>query len=101
MELTFFKSTPSEVAELASMSMELISMEHWHVFFKDESFWRRARKEQLQGVLATLPWVAMVDEFQHWLYENSDHTHQERHDKWAAISKRYCTGLVDWTSYEK
>lgn len=101
MELTFFKSTPSEVAELASMSMELISMEHWHVFFKDESSWKRARKEQLQGVLATLPWVAMVDEFQHWLYENSTHTHQERHDKWKAISKRYGTGLIDWTSYEK
>ena len=101
MELTSFKSTPSEVAELASMSMELISMEHWHVFFKDDASWKRARKEQLQGVLATLPWVAMVDEFQHWLYENSAHTHQERHDKWASISKRYGTGLVDWTSYEK
>tara|TARA_B100001093_G_scaffold402401_1_gene390187 strand:- start:419 stop:2113 length:1695 start_codon:yes stop_codon:yes gene_type:complete len=101
MELTYFKSTPSEVAELASMSMELISMDHWHVFFKDESSWKRARKEQLQGVLATLPWVAMVDEFQHWLYENSAHTHQERHNKWASISKRYGTGLVDWTSCEK
>ncbi len=101
MELTSFKSTPSEVAELASMSMELISMEHWNVFFKDEASWKRARKEQLQGVLATLPWVAMVDEFQHWLYENSAHTHQARHDKWATISKRYGTGLVDWTSYEK
>ena len=101
MELTSFKSTPSEVAELASMSMELISMEHWHVFFKDEASWKRARKEQLQGVLATLPWVAMVDEFQHWLYENSTHTHQERHNKWASISKRYGSGLVDWTSHEK
>ena len=101
MELTSFKSTPSEVAELASMSMELISMEHWHVFFKDESSWKRARKEQLQGVLATLPWVAMVDEFQHWLYENSEHSHQERHNKWASISMRYDSGLVDWTSYEK
>ena len=56
------------------MSMELISMEHWHVFLKDESSWKRARKEQLQGVLATLPWVAMVDEFQHWLYENRPYT---------------------------
>ena len=101
MELTSFKSTPSEVAELASMSMELISMEHWHVFFKDDASWKRARKEQLQGVLATLPWVAIVDEFQHWLYEKSAHTHQERHNKWATISKRYGTGLVDWTSYEK
>ena len=31
--MTEFKSTPSEVAELASMSMELISMDHWDVFY--------------------------------------------------------------------
>jgi len=100
LELTSFKSAPSEVAELASMSMELISMEHWDVFFTDKEEWKRARKEQLQGVLATLPWVAMVDEFQHWLYENKSHSHEERHAKWQSISKRYGTGMVDWTSYE-
>jgi oligoendopeptidase F len=100
LELTASKSTPSEVAELASMSMELISMEHWDVFFDDKEEWRRARKEQLQGVLATLPWVAMVDEFQHWLYENAGHSHEERHAKWASISERYGTGLIDWTGYE-
>lgn len=100
MELNAFKSTPSEVAELASMSMELISMEHWDVFFKDKEDWKRARREQLQGVLATLPWVAMVDEFQHWLYENSSHSHDERHAKWRQISKRYGTGQVDWSGYE-
>ncbi|MEZ7838567.1 MAG: M3 family oligoendopeptidase [Flavobacteriales bacterium] len=101
MELTAFKSTPSEVAELASMSMELISMEHWDVFFGDKEEWKRARKEQLQGVLETLPWVAMVDEFQHWLYENGNHTQDERHDKWLSISKRYGTGMVDWSSHKE
>ena len=101
MELTAFKSTPSEVAELASMSMELISMEHWDVFFGDKEEWKRARKEQLQGVLETLPWVAMVDEFQHWLYENGNHTHDERHDKWLSISKRYGTGMLDWSSHKE
>ena len=100
MEITAFKSTPSEVAELASMSMELISMEHWDIFFSDKEELKRARKEQLQGVLETLPWVAMVDEFQHWLYENAEHCHDERHAKWESISKRYGTGMVDWTSYE-
>ena len=101
LELTAFKSTPSEVAELASMSMELISMEHWDVFFTDKQEWVRARKEQLQGVLATLPWVAMVDEFQHWIYENKSHGHQERHAAWEKISRRYSTGCVDWSSYEE
>ena len=101
LDLTAFKSTPSEVAELASMSMELISMEHWDVFFSNKEEWRRARREQLQDVLSTLPWVAMVDQFQHWLYENKDHSHEDRQEAWASISKRFGTGLVDWTSYEE
>jgi len=101
LELTAFKSTPSEVAELASMSMELISMEHWDVFFNNKEEWKRARKEQLQGVLETLPWVAMVDEFQHWLYENPTHLHSERHAQWQLIAKRYGTGMIDWSSYEE
>ena len=48
MELTEFKSTPSEVAELASMSMELLSMKHWDVFYSDENELKRAKKEQLE-----------------------------------------------------
>ena len=101
MDLAAFKSTPSEVAELASMSMELISMEHWNVFFDNEKDWKRARKEQLHGVLSTLPWVAMVDEFQHWLYENKHHSHLDRHNQWIKISERYGTNCIDWTGYEE
>ena len=101
MDLAAFKSTPSEVAELASMSMELISMEHWNVFFDNEEDLKRARIEQLHGVLSTLPWVAMVDEFQHWLYENKDHSHLERHNQWIKITERYGTNCIDWTGYEE
>ena len=46
--LTEFKSTPSEVAELASMSMELLSMDHWDVFYTEESELKRAKLEQLE-----------------------------------------------------
>ena len=42
LELTEFKSTPSEVAELASMSMELLSMKHWDVFYSDENELKRS-----------------------------------------------------------
>jgi oligoendopeptidase F len=52
--ITDFKSTPSEVAELASMSMELISMEHWDVFFKNADDLKRAKKEQLDKSLRTI-----------------------------------------------
>ena len=70
LELNDFKHTPSEVAELASMSMELISMDHWDVYFENPEELKRAKKDQLKDVLKTLPWVAVVDQFQHWIYTN-------------------------------
>ncbi|MHB1178558.1 MAG: M3 family oligoendopeptidase, partial [Daejeonella sp.] len=58
LELNDFKHLPSEVAELASMSMELISMDRWDVFFENPEDLKRAKKDQLKDVLKTLPWVA-------------------------------------------
>lgn len=69
LELADFKSTPSEVAELASMSMELISMDQWQLFFTQEEDLRRAKLEHLEQVIETLPWVMTIDKYQHWLYE--------------------------------
>ena len=76
LEFIAFKDFPSEVAELASMSMELISMEHWNYFLTDEDELKRAKKEQLEGVIKVLPWVACVDKFQHWIYMNPKHKWQ-------------------------
>lgn len=100
LELTGFKNLPSEVAELASMSMELLTMEEWHLFYPDQSNLNRAKKEQLETILKILPWIAQVDEFQHWLYENHEHNADERRKKWLELSKEYGTGLTDWTGYE-
>ncbi len=100
LELTEFKSTPSEVAELASMSMELISMEHWHSFFENKEDLKRAKKEQLDSVLKGLPWIASIDKFQHWIYTHPKHTVPERYDAWMAISKDFGTGVVDYTGLE-
>ncbi len=101
LEITDFKSVPSEVAELASMSMELISMEHWDVFFKNEEDLKRAKKEQLQDALQTLLWIAAVDKFQHWIYENPTHTVDERMTAWKNTINQFSDNLVDWTGFEK
>ncbi|MCH2230416.1 MAG: M3 family oligoendopeptidase [Crocinitomicaceae bacterium] len=98
--LTGFKNLPSEVAELASMAMELLSMEKWGTFYRDQDDLKRAKKEQLETILKILPWIAQVDEFQHWLYENFNHSREERHDKWVSLCKEYGTGLIDWTGNE-
>ena len=99
LEMTGFKSLPSEVAELASMSMELLSMEQWGRFYTDQNDLKRAKKEQLESIIKILPWIAQVDEFQHWLYENFEHTREERTEKWISLCIEYGTGLTDWTDY--
>ena len=101
LELTGFKSLPSEVAELASMSMELLTMNLWNEFYANEDDFKRAKKEQLESILKIMPWIAQIDEFQHWVYENPQHSVAERHAKWMLISKEYGSGLTDWTGYEE
>lgn len=100
LKLTAFKNFPSEVAELASMSMELITMDYWNEFYMDESELKRAKKDHLQSILGILPWIATVDKFQHWIYENPNHTIEERSNSWLNIMKEFSSNLVDYTGYE-
>ncbi len=95
------KHPPSEVAELASMSMELMSMDQWHVFFPNAEDLRRAKKTHLESVLETFPWVATIDKFQHWIYENPAHTEAERHRRWAQIFDEFNQRTVDWRGLEE
>lgn len=99
LELNDFKHCPSEVAELASMSMELISMDEWDAYFDNEEELKRAKRDQLKDVLKTLPWVATVDQFQHWIYTNPEHTAEERNKAWKEIFKRFGANFTDWSEY--
>ncbi|MEO8794894.1 MAG: M3 family oligoendopeptidase [Daejeonella sp.] len=100
LELNDFKHCPSEVAELASMSMELISMDKWDVFFDNPEDLKRAKRDQLKDVLKTLPWVAVVDQFQHWIYTNPDQTPEERAEAWKKIFEPFGNNFADWTGQE-
>lgn len=99
LELNDFKHTPSEVAELASMSMELISMDHWDVYFENPEDLKRAKKDQLKDVLKTLPWVAVVDQFQHWIYTNPEHSVEERSQAWKNIFEDFGNNFSDWSEH--
>ncbi len=101
LELNDFKSTPSEVAELASMAMELISMDEWDIFFPNAEDLKRAKREHLEDIIETLPWVATIDKFQHWLYENPDHTQADRKENWNEIFGGFADPVTDWTGQEQ
>ncbi len=98
--LTGFKEYPTEIAEVASMSMELFSMAHWDVFFSNEEELQRAKDQQLERVITIFPWIATIDKFQHWIYENPAHTEQERLDKWMEISQEFLSSVIDYTGLE-
>ena len=100
LDLVDFKGLPSEVAELASMSMELISMEYWNEFFDNEEDLKRAKQSQLEGVISVLPWVATVDKFQHWLYLNPKHSNKERDDAWQEIFYEFSGNVIDYSEYK-
>jgi oligoendopeptidase F len=99
--LKAFRNPPMEVAELASMSMELLSMDHWDVFFTNPDELRRAKLQHLESIIETLPWVATIDKFQHWIYENPTHTTADRRENWLTIYGKFADNVVDWSGLEK
>ena len=96
--LADFKSVPSEVAELASMSMELLSMDNWDEFYDDQEQLKRAKKEQMQKVLEGLPWIAAIDRFQQWIY-TTPHTADERRSEWLNIMSVLSSSVVNWEGH--
>lgn len=98
--LKAYRNPPMEVAELASMSMELISMDHWDVFFEDAEELRRAKLQHLESIVETLPWVATIDKFQHWIYENPAHTPADRRAAWVRIYDEFADAVTDWSGLE-
>ena len=97
LELTNFKEYPTEMAEVASMSMELFTMDYWHVFFDNEADLKRAKRHQLERVITIFPWIATIDKFQHWVYENPVHTEIERAEAWMNILNEFSSTSIDYS----
>ncbi|WP_026768899.1 M3 family oligoendopeptidase [Asinibacterium sp. OR53] len=100
LELSAFKEYPMEIAEVASMSMELFTMDHWQAFFDKEEDLVRAKEHQLERTITIFPWIAIIDKFQHWVYENPTHTVEERTAKWMEILKEFSAKSIDYTGLD-
>jgi oligoendopeptidase F len=94
------KQIPMESAELASMSMELMTADRWNEFYKTEEELKRAKKEHLKSAVMFLPYIMVVDQFQHWLYKNPNHSWGERNKKFGEIKERYDATIIQWDGYE-
>ena len=101
LSLSAFKEYPMEIAEVASMSMELFSMDHWQSFFDNETDLNRAKEHQLERTITIFPWIAIIDKFQHWVYEHPAHTIEERTQTWTSILKEFSTGSIDYSGLDE
>ncbi len=101
LELNAFKEYPMEIAEVASMAMELFTMDHWHAFFDNEADLIRAKEHQLERTITIFPWIAIIDKFQHWVYEHPAHTVEERTTKWMEILEEFSTDSIDYTGLDR
>jgi oligoendopeptidase F len=98
--LVEYRSAPMEFCEVASMSMELLTMPHWRgTFYTSDEDFRRACRQNLKHAVLLLPWIAQIDAFQHWVYANPGHTHDERRREWLALDDRF-GGMADWSGIE-
>lgn len=96
---------PAEFAEVASMGMELLAapyLTHENGGFYNNEENARARISHLESIIAFLPYMALVDAFQHWIYENptkaSDGTKCE--EQWGELWDRFMQG-IDYSGLEK
>jgi oligoendopeptidase F len=101
----FFQDIPAEFAEVASMSMELLTspylVKERGGFYTSEGA-ARARIQYLESMLLFWPYMAVVDAFQQWVYENQEAaSHPENCDAcWARLWERFMAG-VDWSGLEQ
>ena len=80
-----------ETAEIHSMSMEFLTYPWMNLFFENET--DKFKFSHLNGTVNFLPYGVMVDEFQHWVYENPSAKPSERNTKWRKLEKIYMPHL--------
>ncbi|MGG3521268.1 M3 family oligoendopeptidase [Bacillus pseudomycoides] len=95
-----YQHLPMETAELASMTMELFTMNNWDVFYNNQEDFKQAKREQLTQIIEYLPITLIIDQFQHWLYENPTHTVEERNAKFLELSSLYNSSIVNTDGYK-
>jgi oligoendopeptidase F len=91
---------PTEFAEVASTSMEIISGAHYAGSFYSEADARRSNLEEVASNIKLFTWVATIDSFQHWVYTHPGHSHEERTKAWVDTFSRF-SGLESYEGLER
>lgn len=97
--LLFYRNTPMEMAETASMGMECMTIPFWNIFYAEIDL-KRSIREHFEDIVRYFLWFAIVDKFQHWIYLNPHHASRERDHYFERLMIEFGTGLDDWSGFE-
>ncbi|MBI5906849.1 M3 family oligoendopeptidase [Candidatus Saccharibacteria bacterium] len=98
-ETVDLQSGTADLAEVYSMGMEFLSLEYIDEFFSSEDA-KKFRVSRWSGAIKIICYVCVVDEYQHWVYDNVNASAGERDKKWCELSDKYTPG-VDYKGFEK
>lgn len=76
-----------ESCEIHSMSMEFITWPWMELFFKEDT--EKYKFTHLSSAIKFIPYGIVVDEFQHYIYEQPNMTKEERKNIWRELEKKY------------
>ena len=81
------------------MSMELFVGRYLSVFYNERDV-KRSCRTNFESIISLLAWIATIDAFQHWIYENPNHTPEQRKDAWLRIRGRFGDQFIDWSGLQ-
>jgi oligoendopeptidase F len=96
------RRSPMEFSEVASMTMELLAYPNLDRRYGgpyDRIDAIRSQIGHLEGIIEFLPYMAVVDGFQEWVYSHPGHDQADRDQAWRVLHEQYCVS-ADWTGLE-
>lgn len=92
--VSMLSGSTSEINEIHSMTMEHFAYPWMESFFGKN--YEKYLTAHLIGAISVIPYMCVVDEFQHRMYEQPDMTAHERRQVWREIEKEY----MPWRDYD-
>jgi len=76
-----------DACEIHSMSMEFFCWPWMELFFKEDV--DKYKYSHLAGAITFIPYGVLVDDFQHFVYDNPTATKEERKAEWRRLEQQY------------
>ncbi len=85
----------SDACEIHSMGLEFLCLPYLDEFFEPQQLATFSRARWRESV-RVIVWVTLIDDFQHWLYENPSASLDDREQEFVRLHSLYTPG-IDWS----